>query len=72
MTLGIALLDVDATTDIVHGDDIVAISTAGKGQKCPTTAATVFECIGYARTAATAAAERIPVYISKHPRTVPA
>jgi predicted RecA/RadA family phage recombinase len=70
--MGIALLDVDATTDIAVGDAIVAVSTAGKGQLCPTTAATQFECIGFALTAATAAAERIPVLISKHVETVPA
>jgi predicted RecA/RadA family phage recombinase len=72
VTLGVAMLDVDATTDIAWGDAIAAISTAGKGMKCATTAATKFECIGFARTAATAASERIPVYISKHQQTNPA
>ncbi len=70
--MGIALLDVDATTDIAVGDAIMALSTAGKGAKCGTTAATQWEVIGFALTAATAAAERIPVLISKHVETTPA
>lgn len=71
-TAGVALLKVDATTDIAVGDWIINSDAVGQGEKIGSTAGTRYPVIGQARKAATADGEIIPVEIIKTEITTPA
>lgn len=71
-TAGVALLKVDATTDIAVNDWIINSDAVGQGEKIGSTAATRYPVIGLARKAATSDGEIIPVEIVKTEITTPA